>query len=128
MNNQNKQNEAGKSQQETLVMRDKVFHHCTSASSLKKIEECGWLFSKYFDGEGVYLSECPYDCQYHGEKILVIDGVYIKNTNLQTDDVNDGIFHRGAIPFKFCDVYDTDNYLELHRLAMLEDNACNFSE
>ena len=98
------------------------YYHCTTSENLKKIIESGYIKASYFDGVGVYLAENPYECQYFGDKMIVIDSIYLDNENLSTDDVNDGIFHKGSIPFFDFDVYDSEQSVKFYRLSELEEN------
>jgi len=96
---------------------EKVYHHCTSSENIEKIKKDGWICADYFGETGVYLEDNPFGCEHFGEKIIVIDSCYIDESDLEVDDVNDGIFHKGAIPFFDFDVYDTDEYIKLWKLS-----------
>lgn len=83
--------------QKTQLKQTK-WYHGTNLKALKQIVKSKFISVDYFDGKGFYLTKDFDDASNHGSIVLVFDN--IDESNLITDDVNDGYFHKGILSYK----------------------------
>jgi hypothetical protein len=73
-------------------------YHGTSSENIAKIIACKYLESDYLGSPGIYLTDDPYVAGNFGSYVLMLPICTIDVANLHTDDVNDGILHKGRLP------------------------------
>jgi len=83
------------------TLTDTVFYHGTDAKGIEGIIKERKIGTNYFDGEGFYLSKEFKHALNHGQYILVFKQIEL--SRLETDDVNDGFFHRGSLSIDLID-------------------------
>lgn len=84
-----------KNKEKQIENSQEVYYHGTDISGINAIIKSRLIGVGYFDGIGVYLTKDIEQAKNHGQYILVFKN--IQPDKLETDDVNDGIFHRGHI-------------------------------
>jgi hypothetical protein len=76
-----------------------IYYHGTDQKGLFGIIRDRKIGTKYFDGICVFLSKDFETANLHGQYVHVISG--IDESNIFTDDVNDGYLHKGYIDVKY---------------------------
>ena len=76
-----------------------TYYHGTNLNGVLGIAKDSKIGHAYGDGVGVFLSDNIEISLNFGQYVLIIEG--IDESKLETDDVNDGFFHRGFIDSKF---------------------------
>lgn len=71
------------------------FYHGTDLKGILAIIESRNLGVTYFDAEGVYLTKDYEDALNHGQYVFRFINIDLRK--LETDDENDGFFHRGLL-------------------------------
>jgi hypothetical protein len=83
------------------IKKESVFYHGTDSKGLQGILIDKKIGTPYFDEVGFFLSKDFEDSHNHGQYVLVFSKIDL--TKIQTDDVNDGFFHKGFLSIDFID-------------------------
>jgi hypothetical protein len=72
-------------------------YHGTTVKGMAQIVADGYLATEYFGEKAIYLTAFMERAEMFGSYIFMLPVEGINPDNLHTDDVNDGIYHAGAL-------------------------------
>ena len=84
---------------ETKDITADYFYHGCNDNGLRIYHEQGYLAINYFGEDGLWITPIIEHAKNHGNHVFKIDGLYLDARNLDVDHDDDGIFHKGGIPF-----------------------------